>query len=978
MKLIKLEAHGFKSFADPIVLRFDGGVVGIVGPNGSGKSNINDAIRWVLGEQSSKELRGDSMADVIFAGSKTSEPMNKAQVTLTFDNKERLSSIDSDTVSISRVIERDKGINEYFINGQKARLKEIKILAMETGIGKSSLAIISQGTVSDIAQSSDEQRRLIFEEAAGVSKYKFRKTESLKKLEQATQNLKIMEAKLAEMQKRLTALETQASKAYKYKELSKELSDLEIPYLVQQIEQNQTIYQELSKELEGFEETVSSYNEDLKLLENENFEKSKLLKDLKAEIANYSNQKQVLQTKISSLETSITEALAKRKLLAEGALQTNAAEQAAALVSQVKSLELELVSFKSSYDQTFSLKTELEQKINEQTLLINELNLTYKAKETKNNELKAELNHLKNMQKSKNNLYQGVKTILDNKAFFKGLKGMVSDLIKVPSEYTLAFETILKQAMQHLVVDNSQTAIKAIDFLKKNNGGRATFIPLASIEAKEVQEHYLFALRNHQGFVEVASNLAIVQEQFKVLNQFLLGNIIVARDISFATEISNIVQKKYTIVSMQGDLVRPGGILVGGSQQASENLLNLDDKITSLQELVTGNKVINQKLTQDLKVHNDTLRKYQNNLQMQITNLNALQYQINEKQKIIDKHKTSLSINDLNNVNDQSYDALNQTQSEILKLKYELSQIEYNLQVSMQENNSIETDLAVNNKKINELNNLLKKLYSSFSQKNANLTLAKNQLEADTLRLHEHYDMTFEYAKANFNKLSFAFEEAKETIENLKSQIKTLGNVNLDSIQEFEELNDRYKIDLANKEEVTQAKNLCLEAISELDKKIIQRLTSIVDDVNEQMHNVFSSLFGGGTAKVRFLDPNNILESGISIYAQPPGKKVKNLKLFSGGEKALIAISLLFAILRARPLPLCILDEVEAALDESNVVRYAEYLQELKHKTQFLVITHRTGTMTRVDALFGATMQKRGVTSFFSVELAEAKKLIQE
>ncbi|EIE42157.1 chromosomal segregation and condensation complex, SMC protein [Mycoplasmopsis canis UFG4] len=976
MKLIKLEAHGFKSFADPVVLRFNGGVAGIVGPNGSGKSNINDAIRWVLGEQSSKELRGDSMEDVIFAGSKTVQPMNRAQVTLTFDNRDRLSSIDADYISISRVLERGKGINDYFINGEKSRHKDIKTIAMETGIGKSSLAIISQGTVSDIAQSSDEDRRMIFEEAAGVSKYKFRKLEATRKLDSAEQTLKIVDAKITELEKRLEVLKKQAEKAYKYKEKSEMLKSIEVGYLAYNIDKNSELEEKLSKELEGVNETEESYKKDIQTIESHIDNKLELLKEVNKSIAENSGKKTTLEVRINSLEKAIAELRIRRSITAEGGGSISNEERMKAIISEVNSLEITLKQLKSSYDELFKNKHESQEKINTITNDINSLNIKLQQVNDDESQAKIQLNILSDLKRNRTNLFLGTKTILDNKTIFKGFKGIVADLIKTPNEYLVALETILKNAAQHIVVDHSDTAVKAINFLKKNNGGRATFIPLWTIQAKFVRDDYLFAIRNHPGFVGIASELVSVEDDFRKLSEFLLGNVIVVSDIKTANEISTIMEKKYMVVTLEGDIIRVGGVMVGGTAESSENVLGMDDKIERLKNLLPGFAAIKEKLRSQVEIKKDELRKEENSqkhIEVQLGSLNAT---IASEEKRSNELKANITVNNLENNSDE-FKNLNDAELQISELNKELSILVFNINTAIDEKNSLEADIESLRKKNIENNKMLNSLLSSFKEKNTILTKALSELELDRERLNAHYGMTLEYAKENF-KLEMSPQLAAENVRDLRIEISELGNVNIDSIEEYEEVLARYTEDVSNRDEVIEAKNICIAAINEMDKKIVTRLSNIVNDVNQEMHKVFSSMFGGGTAKVEFVDANNILESGISIYAQPPGKTVKNLKLFSGGEKALIAISLLFAILRARPLPLCILDEVEAALDEANVVRYAEYLQELKEKTQFLVITHRTGTMTRVDALFGATMQKRGVTNFFSVELEEAKKLIEQ
>ncbi|TQC54543.1 ABC transporter ATP-binding protein, partial [Mycoplasmopsis cynos] len=591
--------------------------------------------------------------------------------------------------------------------------------------------------------------------------------------------------------------------------------------------------------------------------------------------------------------------------------------------------------------------------------------------------IKFNLNQLKRIRDSKTNLFKGTKTILDNKNNFRGIKGIVADLIKTSQEYLPALETILKGAAQHIVVDHSDTAVKAINFLKSNDGGRATFIPLSTIKSKFVRDDYLLVIRNNPGFVGIASELVTVSEEYRVLNEFLLGNVIVVSDIKTANEISTIMDKKYMVVTLDGDIIRVGGIMVGGTKEASENILGLDDKIRENEEFLPGLSAMIEKLKSNVSKENQELmlkEQRQKNKEVVIKTLSSKIFDIKSQ---INKHKTDIDFS--NDALDMTDDLtkLNETEKTISQKRSELAILDFDLTTAIEQKDSLDADIQVLNKKNNEQNGMLSQLLSSFTNKTNANEKAKASLAVDKERLTSYYGLTLENAKANYP-LTISPEAAAENVKNLRLEISELGNVNLESIQEYEEVDARYQNDVKNRDEVIEAKNICLAAIAEMDKKIVTRLTNIVNDVNREIHKVFSSMFGGGTAKVEFIDPKNILESGISIYAQPPGKTVKNLKLFSGGEKSLIAISLLFAILRARPLPLCILDEVEAALDEANVIRYAEYLQELKQQTQFLVITHRTGTMTRVDALFGATMQKRGVTNFFSVELEEAKKLVDQ
>lgn len=976
MKLIKIEAHGFKSFADPVILRFDGGIAGIVGPNGSGKSNINDAIKWVLGEQSAKELRGDEMKDVIFAGSKTAKPLDKATVTLTFENKDGLTSYEGETISITRSLERNKGLNQYYINGQLARHKDIKAIAMETGIGKSSLAIISQGTVSDIAQASDEDRRGIFEEAAGVSKYKFRKIESIRKLERTDESLKIIQAHITELEKQLEPLRKQAEKALVFKDKTAKLKNVEIAYLGQEIVRLEQLCSSLKNELEGVEDTKNDYRDKIDEYSTKIAHRKNEQGDLNKKISELSSKKNAAESRLNELKIIYNTETTRRNMIASGEFQVDLKEKKEALqeayIEQKQVLEHLLNSEKEIKDK----KEQTTQKLTEVNVTINDLQTKLNNLSRKKHEIETQLKILASKKESKSNLYKGTKTILENAHNFRGLKGIVGDLIKVESEYTSAIEAVLASSVQHVVVDTPETAVKAIEFLKSNNGGRATFIPLTSIKEKFIRDDYLLVVRNHLGFLGLASELVKVDPRYDVLNRFLLGNIVVVDNIDSANKISKVLDKKYMVVTKDGDVVRPGGIMVGGTKQESDDILGIDDKIKQLENLIPGIVAMEKKHTVDI----ENLKSQSINLQNYVTSygneISGILISIKHTQEKLDKIQSDFSLlgEDVSKI---SGETVNATIDRINKIDSELKTFVFELSALLQQKHKIDADIEQLNELRNEANKLFNQLTESFSEKLYQAKESEKTLEQHRIRLVSFYNLTLENAVKNY-KLEMPIEKAEELITELRNEINALGNVNLESIIQLEEVESKYDVYVSNRDELQEAKDTVLNAIAELDKIIITRLSNIVNDVNVEFDKVFKSMFGGGTAQVKFVDPSNVLESGISIFAQPPGKSVKNLKLFSGGEKSLIAISLLFAILKARPLPLCILDEVEAALDESNVVRYANYLQELKKQTQFIVITHRHGTMSRVDHLFGATMQNRGVTSFFSIKLSDAEKLIEK
>ncbi|WP_033161132.1 AAA family ATPase [[Mycoplasma] collis] len=975
MKLIKVEAQGFKSFADRVVLNFTGGVVGIIGPNGSGKSNINDAIKWVLGEQSSKALRGDKMEDVIFAGSKTVRELNKAEVILTFDNRDKAVSIPHDFFTISRVLHRGKAGNEYYINGELARYRDIKEIAMESGISKSSLAIISQGTISDIAEASPEHRRAIIEEAAGTSIYKTRKNEALKKLESTDEALDKIRLIINEIEKRLSSLEKQATKAKLFIEKNDALKSIEVGLLAEDLIFYNAKIKQLVEDLEKAKEIKQELELERELI-NSNFKQtsdSKLTLELETE--KLETKLRQITNELHSLEIRQTKINQRRQDIIDGLIETTPQEQAQNIQSEINQSNIKIKEYRF-YEQKIENDIEgFSSKIKEiEFNLINANNEKQKIF-TILESSKAKLKILQDYKNNKSNLFKGTKVILEHASLFKGLKGAVVDLIKTDPEFATAIETILANALQHIVVDNSETAVNAINFLKQNKAGWATFIPLSSISSKEIRSDHLMALKTQKGFIAMANELVNTKNEFEKLKQYLLGNVIVARTIEDANRLSKLVQLKYMVVSLDGDVIRAGGVLSGGSKNDKQNnLLKLDYEINELEAKIP--LLTEQKKTLELK--EQTILQQKNMLLSSINEFNdSLKETRNKRAILMDKVEELKLKFSFINTSELEMNQIDELSEQIVKLEIVKNQLELDVKVKKSRIHDLNLKIQPNLDKKNELENSIYKINNEIFKNETNLEKTNYLINQNQKRLTEHYQMTLENAQESY-KLESDIDDARKMVEELKKDIKALGNVNLDSIKEFEEQQERYNSLKSNEEELSNAKNIILEAIAELDKIIINKIQETVEVVNKEFKNVFMSMFGGGNARVQFSDPENILETGIEIFAQPPGKTIKNLKLFSGGEKAIIAISLLFAIIKAKPIPLCILDEVEAALDEANVIRYAEFLQSLKDKTQFIVITHRHGTMTKVDHLFGATMQKRGVTSFFSVEISKAKELLKD
>lgn len=975
MKLIQVEAHGFKSFADKVTLKFDGGIVAIIGPNGSGKSNINDAIRWVLGETSSKVLRGDTMEDVIFSGSKTEKEMDRAEVILTFDNKDRSCDIPYDVFTISRVLTRGNGSNEYYINGELARQRDIKEIAMQSGISKSSLAIIGQGTISNIAESTPEKRREIFEDAAGTSMYKSKKIEAQRKLEKTQEALEQISILIQEQERQLKPLQRQAEKAKIYKMKAEQLKEVEVALLVHDFMDYSDKLEKLNVEGQDYNLIKEELETKIRVYNEASEQKSKFVLELENNIKKISERLSEISEEITTLEIRNAKEAKHREMLLSGELTISPKEKLAAMKEELNALNTNILGYKTFLETKKKESEQLSQSASIRSTKINDIKRELSFKKEELNKIKSKLDVIEEIKSKKTNLAKGTHNIVENSHLFRGYKALVSELIEVNEKYALAIETILSSAMQHIVVDKPETAVEAINFLKSNNGGRATFIPLSSIKPKFVPEQHIVVAQTQKGFLGIASELVSTEEQYNVLKKFLLGNVLVADNIENANKLSKLLETRYMVVTLDGDIIRVGGVLSGG--QASQNVSTLaaDEQVKKLQDLIL---VINAKISQ-LSNELFELEKDQNKETSLLTNISL------ERAKIDNLYRTTLDKFDslreqYRSASQEEYEAENNKKIDIVAAIQQLmlERSDLSAKKSSQEDiyHNLKQELQnLTNQRFQvseELNNLIKDNANKIAEKAKAETIIQNAKQ----RLSEQYGMLFEVAKQFYNP-DIDFEVARKTVADLKLDIRELGHVNLDSINQLEELETRYKEVKSQEQEIISAKTTIEDAISEMDKIIIERMTQTVTLVNAEFKHVFAKMFGGGMAEIRYTDPENILETGIDVIAQPPGKSIKNLKLFSGGEKALIAISLLFSILKAKPLPLCILDEVEAALDEANVIRFAEYLHTLKKDTQFIVITHRQGTMERVNKLYGATMQKRGVTTFFAVNLSDAKKTIE-
>ena len=981
MYLKKIIATGFKSFADKTVLDLTNGITGVVGPNGSGKSNVVDAVRWVLGEQSIKSLRGDNnMTDVIFSGSKSRKPQNVATVTLVFDNTDKYLKIDYDEVAIRRRVYKD-GTNEYSINEEKCRLKDVTDLFLDTGIAKESFNIISQGKVSEIITSKPENRRTIFEEAAGVLKYKKRKEEAIRKLERTNENLTRVNDIISELSSQIEPLKEDRNKALIYKEKSELLESLEIAYITEEITNLNEIYQKSKSK-------IDSLNEEIISLSTANSTNSSTLEKEKTELT-------LLEENIGSLQNDLIEQIKKvekinseKNILLERKKYEVEDEK---LHKHLLELEEESLKIKNDLNKILLEKNNLLENIKskkkEQDLLNNKLNNVKNNKSNTENKLTVtirkkvesenQINHLQNMIENNSTLPSSVTSILKNPKL-TGMIDVIGNLIEVDENYSKCIGVALGASSSYIVSENQKSIEEAIKYLKENKLGRATFFPLNIIKSKYIDSDTLSKIKLQKGFINTASNLVKYDIKYKNIIENQLGNIIVVDNITSANIIGKLINHTYRIVTLDGEMFHVGGSVTGGESSKSRNIISLkfdlENEIKNHQSLLDEIKELENKMNEidyeyrsiEDKIYlvNKDLVNYEeviNNKNILETNLN------NELEQITNDTKGTNSL--LNN-------ELSNEETRILNLYYE----------ELNKKNEIESKLELLNKKKNDLHDKLEEKEFSLKQENSlvnsknkelkDLEIEVNRMDVklDNLlsKLNETYSLTYESAKYNYH-LDIDIEEAKVKVSDLKRIIKDLGIVNLGSIEEFDRVNERYEFLSNQKNDLDKAVETLLEIIKEMDNVMISSFKDTFEIIRTNFKETFKELFKGGNADLKLTDPNNLLETGIEIVASPPGKSLKSISLLSGGEMTFTAISLLFAILKTRPVPFCILDEVEAALDEVNVDSFGEYLSKFKNKTQFILITHKKKTMEYADVLYGITMQESGVSKLVSVRLEEIK-----
>lgn len=1184
MYLKRIEIAGFKSFADRTVIDFENSVTAVVGPNGSGKSNITEAIRWVLGEQSAKSLRGGKMPDIIFAGSDSRKQLNIAEVTVVLDNSDNYLPMDYSEISVTRRLRRT-GESDFFINKQHCRLKDIQDLFMDSGLGKESFSIISQGKVEAIFSSKPEDRRGIFEEAAGVLKYKQRKKKAEQKLFETEDNLSRVQDIIYELEDQLAPLAEQSEAAQEFLQLKAAFTKVDVAYAVSEIKEAKAIWDQTDQELQSLNVTINElaqtiHAEEERLqelrqtrgdldgwLEDNNQQLVHLTEALKEaegqrdvfrerskhtqqSAKEYQENLEEQEERIQNLEET------KSRLIGELSQKNGEAQKVAAQIAQaeqemakyqkstkevledlrgqyvdkmqehanigneLKNLEREYTSEMAKNEKAVNKQEELSNQVNKyqaeqsRTTVVLEtvkkdlaaqrseyLKVQETVKQTQGHlqeqqrkmynlmndvqQVRAKQKSLQDIQDNYRGFYQGVQLVLKHKEQLGGIVGAVAELIKVPNDYALAIETALGGAAQNIVVEHEKDARAGITYLTKNRGGRATFLPLNTIKSRKLNDNVTKQAARANGFLGIASELVEFPENIRNIAENLLGHILIARDLDSANALAKAMGYKYRVVSLTGDVMNAGGSMTGGANKKGSqgNLFTQSNELELLKEqavtldgrLQTTEKRVQElenqlRTSQDrldeLRTHGEETRLKEQELTNQVQNLAQALERLDKEQDVFSFENREIQIF-LAEYEEQKADyqerqrqvaaqrdAINQEMQEIsaqedliAEKRQEVSELLAKLQAQLAVGNeqiaNIKERLATNQEAIQEANDRKENLHyqlqaltdnsndhelseESLQKRLTELTekrddiqtaLTKKRQERQTLQeeiatadqlmsernqeqkrllaqktkvevkkngadmtldnrlayLQEEYSMTFEAAAQEYPAVA-AEENAKNEIQRLRREIDRLGPVNLNAIEQYQQVAERYEFLTTQRDDLLSAKAQLFDTMSEMDEEVKTRFGEVFEAIRLKFKEVFPNMFGGGRAELVLTDPSDLLNTGIEIEAQPPGKKLQNLSLLSGGERALTAIALLFSIIQVRPVPFCVLDEVEAALDEANVSRFGHYLSEFQNDTQFIVVTHRKGTMEAANVLYGVTMQESGVSKIVSVRLEDVKE----
>ena len=1004
MYLKAIEIQGFKSFPEKTRLEFDKNIVAIVGPNGSGKSNISDAVLWVLGEQRSRTLRGTKMEDVIFGGTEKRSALGFAQVSLIIDNSSHFFDYDSEEITISRKYYRS-GESEYYINKESVRLKDLNSLLMDTGLGRDGYSNIGQGRIADIISDKNTDRREVFEEAAGISRFRYRKDEAENQLKKTEENLLRINDKIEELELQVEPLRQQAEIAKQYLLLRDELRIKEVSLWMNNLDKihersgsvaadHERVSRELDaakKDLEAIYASSSSIFERIRQKEADAEKLRSGLSAINSRIAEHDSASAVIVSEIRNNEEKIEQ-----------------------LGLDIESQGKRTLEIQSSIDESKARVDRLEEEIKEQNTLLGSnsnvisggrmklgnrqsayASLTAEAAllESERINLENRINILSEMNKEYEGYSKAVKEVLKASArgTLKGIIGPVADLISSDDEYTLAIETALGASAQNIVTGRQNDAKSAIEFLKRSDSGRATFLPLDTIRGRTAEQFDI----DDPGYIDNAYNLVSFEPEYEQIAADLLGRIVISDSLASAVRISNKLDNRIKVVSLDGQVMNPGGSMTGGSSSKNTGLIS---RKLELKRLTADLDSVKQKET-DLKQKIDKASEEVNNLRYIVEAALEERAAISNKLAAFESEKTAVLgsieqmvtfMNSLSADSEQRKKAIESVKDEIAQLNKKLGE-ETDRTASLRSeaetiSNRIEECIAART----ELENRHSSANSDSQKKSgeiidlernlARIEQKKNSAESEEKqiidKLWDIYGLNHSQASALRQPVE-GLQKLIREISSLKESISALGTPNIGAIDEFERVNTRYGFLSTQREDVLKAKSELTGIISEITAQMKDIFLEKFHEIDREFKRVFSDLFSGGKAELILEDPENVLESRIDISVQPPGKALSTISLLSGGEMAFVAIALYFAILKVRPTPFCIMDEIDAALDESNVERFAAYLSSMDSDTQFLVITHRRGTMEAADMLYGVTMQEKGVSLIIPLEIEEAQNIVE-
>ena len=983
MYLKGIITSGFKSFADKLDIKLDDKITCIVGPNGSGKSNVVDAVRWVLGEQSVKSLRGDgSMTDIIFSGSKSRNPLNVASVELIFDNEDHFLNVPYTEISIKRRVYRS-GENEYYLNNEKCRLKDINNLLLDTGMGKESFNIISQGEVEKILSNSPQDRRIIFEEASGILKYKKRKEEALRKLDKTHNNIDRVNDIITELETQIGPLKRQSKKAKEYLENKEGLDKYEVALLAYDIE-NIHISQENDKKKK------EKLDNEIMIISNETSKNDAKYESDNNKLSKLEIEKTNLNRELLSVTEERTRIDGERSLLKEKSKTTTEEDKVKEEIRQVIEQKEKLTSDITVIEEDIKvLLNSSKDKDNAQIKIEKELN-SLKAKKnmlvgeyTRHNQEIISTNHkITNLQ---NEIEQGgdmpnsVRKIL--KSNLTGICNTIGNVISCDDEYVKSLNTAINTCKNFVITKDEASAKTAINYLKDNHLGRATFFPLSVIKERYVDNESLNILKNSNDYLGVMSDLISYNNEYDNVIKNQLGNVVVVTNMDSATRLSHMIKAKYRIVTLEGDVVNVGGSLTGGSIYSTKSIISLKQDLRHLEDTLNLLKEEEKELQQEIQDNSKETTEVEEKLfaiSKEKVELNeTINTKKNElsllKEKLLSVSKEYESLESIKN------NSISEKEKELIRLYHEKTAYKEQLEINIKSisddidklKQSLEESQAEDKLRKSNINNLEREV----KELEINITKADVKLDNMLSILSTDYEMTFEHAKNNYV-LDIEPEEAREKVDNYRANIKRIGMVNLESIEEYEKVNTRYEFLTKQRDDLLSAEDTLLEIMNEMDAVMKEEFAATFDKIREEFKHVFKELFNGGSADLKLTNPDDLLTTGVDIVASPPGKKLTTISLLSGGEKTLTAISLLFAILNVRTVPFCLFDEVEAALDEANVCQFGKYLDHYKNKTQFLIITHKKKTMEYANTLYGITMQESGVSKLVSVKLQDANEIL--